>query len=408
MKCVFMILLSVMSMLINAQNENPPILWQIGKTDSSLVLVDTLPKIEDLTIISVCRTNNDTTAVYWYLNTSDTTFYALSPDGVFTESIQAHTPARVDQSITHIELVQLSFPANKNVSSVIRSGLDSELYELAVFDRHLASNEALQFMTYLAIKYGITLDLSDYVSSDTVLWSANINIDYYNRVTGVGRDSTWGLDVVCSSQCANEPTLMLCSDSVHEMQYAVAGDDNGALELSHYDTLSNVISRRWLVRNFGINTLSIAVSPSSIGMDTAEFCMIVFDGSGYSLVLPSSVDSFATFKNIQIDSSLILSFCGNSIQRLKERERERTINSDNIAVSLYPNPTHGEFYVDVVLKEPSPITVCVFDERGLIITNQKLEGSDKYNYCGQLTIPQAYKVEVSQGNDKVVQNLVVY
>lgn len=404
-----MIFFSLISVLSYAQDVNYPVVWHIGEPDSSIVFSDTLLHVDDMTIISVCRANDDSSAIYWNLRSSDTTFYALSPKGMFTESVPQHTQPRVDQSIPHIELVRFaSHDKNGNSNFVLSPGINSETYELAVFDKHLSTKEALQFMTYLAVKYGITLDLADYLVSDTVLWDAHKDIDYYNRVVGIGRDSVWGLNTLHSRQCANEPTITLIADSVQEKQYAIAGDNCESLEVTQYDTIDNVLARRWLVHNFGIDALSIAVSPSSIGLDTTEFCMIVFNGNSYSIVLPNSVDSFATFNNIRIDTSFVLSFCGNRLQRRDEREKKQMINSDRISIYIYPNPTHGEFHIDIELKEANPVVVNIFDERGMLVDQQKFDGSDKYYYVGQLTIPQVYMVEIIGKDDRIVENLVVY
>lgn len=409
MRKFFVIFFSLISVLSYAQDVNYPVVWHIGEPDSSIVFSDTLLHVDDMTIISVCRANDDSSAIYWNLRSSDTTFYALSPKGMFTESVPQHTQPRVDQSIPHIELVRFaSHDKNGNSNFVLSPGINSETYELAVFDKHLSTKEALQFMTYLAVKYGITLDLADYLVSDTVLWDAHKDIDYYNRVVGIGRDSVWGLNTLHSRQCANEPTITLIADSVQEKQYAIAGDNCEPLEVTQYDTIDNVLARRWLVHNFGIDALSIAVSPSSIGLDTTEFCMIVFNGNSYSIVLPNSVDSFATFNNIRIDTSFVLSFCGNRLQRRDEREKKQMINSDRISIYIYPNPTHGEFHIDIELKEANPVVVNIFDERGMLVDQQKFDGSDKYYYVGQLTIPQVYMVEIIGKDDRIVENLVVY
>ena len=74
------------------------------------------------------------------------------------------------------------------------------LNEFIFFNRDLTTNEMIRIETYLAVKYGITLDNSgggtqgDYLSTTSVtLWDASANSGYHNNVIGIGRDDNEGL-----------------------------------------------------------------------------------------------------------------------------------------------------------------------------------------------------------------------
>lgn len=70
-----------------------------------------------------------------------------------------------------------------------------EVGEIIIFNRALNFNRRRRVWSYLAIKYGITLDnlaggtTGDYVATDrTVLWDASTSPSYHNNVIGIGRD----------------------------------------------------------------------------------------------------------------------------------------------------------------------------------------------------------------------------
>lgn len=69
--------------------------------------------------------------------------------------------------------------------------------EVIVYNRTLNAEELLRVNSYLALKYGITLNngTSDYVASNgaTRMWTAADNAGYNFRITGVGRDNCQGL-----------------------------------------------------------------------------------------------------------------------------------------------------------------------------------------------------------------------
>lgn len=73
--------------------------------------------------------------------------------------------------------------------------------ELVVFPRFLQKDERLRVETYLALKYGITLE-NDYLSPSGVkLWGGS---DWMNRVTGFGRDVRSGFDQYSSTTVYEE------------------------------------------------------------------------------------------------------------------------------------------------------------------------------------------------------------
>lgn len=64
--------------------------------------------------------------------------------------------------------------------------------EVFVYNRDLTPDEIRRLESYMALKYGITLNngATDYVASDgtTVMWSASTNTPYVKHITGIGKD----------------------------------------------------------------------------------------------------------------------------------------------------------------------------------------------------------------------------
>jgi hypothetical protein len=85
-----------------------------------------------------------------------------------------------------------------------------DIAECLVFDRFLKKTEALKIETYLAIKYGITLIASDYLSSsERILWNYEENKDYSNGIAGLGKDSVLGLNQLQGSSSEEEGLLTI-------------------------------------------------------------------------------------------------------------------------------------------------------------------------------------------------------
>ncbi len=65
--------------------------------------------------------------------------------------------------------------------------------EFFIYDRELTPEERLKAETYLALKYGITLDKNYIDSKDQVLWDVEASEVYNNRITGIVNDTISGL-----------------------------------------------------------------------------------------------------------------------------------------------------------------------------------------------------------------------
>lgn len=69
-----------------------------------------------------------------------------------------------------------------------------DMAEIIVYNRTLTAAERNKVESYVAVKYGITLDQSatganDYVASDgTIIWNRTANTPFLNNITGIGRD----------------------------------------------------------------------------------------------------------------------------------------------------------------------------------------------------------------------------
>lgn len=82
------------------------------------------------------------------------------------------------------------------------SVFQGDISEIVVYDRKLGDTEKLKVNSYLALKYGLTLNSggTDYAASDfngttgTKMWTAADNAGYGKRITGIGKDSASGLE----------------------------------------------------------------------------------------------------------------------------------------------------------------------------------------------------------------------
>ena len=109
-----------------------------------------------------------------------------------------------------------AFNGNGPVSVGTNGQLDANIAEIIYFDTEDTGTNRQQVESYLALKYGITLDQStatDYLSSagtTTVVWDSSVDTDYNHDIAGIGRDDASGLDQRIS-RSVNDDSLVTVS-----------------------------------------------------------------------------------------------------------------------------------------------------------------------------------------------------
>jgi hypothetical protein len=72
--------------------------------------------------------------------------------------------------------------------------LNGKIAEALYFDHRISDTAVIQWISYLAVKYGITLAQTDYLDSrKNVIWDCTNYLDYCGTIAGLGRDDSTGL-----------------------------------------------------------------------------------------------------------------------------------------------------------------------------------------------------------------------
>lgn len=228
----------------------------------------------------------------------------------------------VNGQIGNTQNCALSFP-NSNLRIGAGGGggsgnvySDQNMAEIIAFDVSLGAADLKKVNTYLAIKYGLTLDHSgggtsgDYVAPDnTVIWDASVSPAYHNDVLGIGRD-----DVEClmqkQSHSADDSTrlyipLLASSNAlntnnlVNDSRYIMMGHNGGrmcATPASNAEIPTGLpascpifsrLEREWKVTNTGflqVFDCDFKVDPCAIpaSITPADLALLVDDDGDFS------------------------------------------------------------------------------------------------------------------------------
>ncbi len=138
------------------------------------------------------------------------------------------------------------------------SGLSGEIAEIIVYSTALTQTQKRQIETYLAIKYGLTLDsATDYLASDgtTVLYpSTTSHNGFPHDIAGIGRDDASQLSQLSSKSLSNDSLLIISNASdLSNGEFLLWGNDNGAVDNTNNGTPAGRlrVARIWRVAETG-------------------------------------------------------------------------------------------------------------------------------------------------------------
>ena len=223
----------------------------------------------------------------YYRNTSTTR------EGIYLDGRQDIDQAGINGDITG-PAIRIGRHATNGTG-----GLNGYFSEMIIYDANLSIGNRRRIESYLAIKYGITLNqttLTDYLRSDgSVIYPAASTASYGTYVfdiAGIGQDDDSGLDQDDSrSQNTNAMLRVYNPSSLGNGDFLVWGNNKGSLTTPNTaDVDGSIIERRlsrvWRVAETGnVGTVTMEFDLSSVpGAKTqADLRLLVDrDGDGFS------------------------------------------------------------------------------------------------------------------------------
>lgn len=201
--------------------------------------------------------------------------------------------------------------------------------EIVIFNHVLSSIEKQKIETYLAVKYGISInDISEknYVSSsDDILWDSKKNKNFNSRITGIGRDDSFNLYQKQSKNSSDDTTKFSITNikslnidnaaSIEDGNFLIWGDNGQELVFKEADLISfhpnRDLKRVWKVQinNVGNNLIATNVYFKSPSLEQGDILKLKkynnldnYQSDTFSMIVGEKLnDSIYVFKNIAWD-----------------------------------------------------------------------------------------------------------
>lgn len=211
-------------------------------------------------------------------------------------------------------------PRSQHLPVSVFSGI---VPEIILFNRFISPEERQKVESYLALKYGISLNqefpVSYLNSNGEIIWDAEMNADYCQNIAGIGRDDLSGLNQSIS-ESTQTPGVMKIGvlGELKNNSFLTWGDNGKPLRFEEESGIRK-LQREWKISAFNFKTDSLYFETNELSLseidpldDEETFWMMVdrsgtgkypFRQTGYVQCLPLSLsEGFIRFSSVVIDA----------------------------------------------------------------------------------------------------------
>ena len=336
------------------------------------------------------------------------------PESVISTYVRQQNSAPAANAVNNNE-VDIKFGNHTpSLQSGQSNGLVAEfiMYQIILKDKQIARIES-----YLAVKYGITLERNYVNSLGQTIWNRKTENLYSNNIAGIGRDDLSTLYQKQGTSCSSSEELTIGLDKIavsnskntgqlNDKDYLIWGDNARNFTLSP-DTDpkgSNILltEKKWLMKTSGKTARTISTELKidtktllSTGFPKEYFCLVIdrsgtgdFAPENCTYITPNSIspDGIASFSGIKWDTD----GSGKDAFSFGLKTEVNDVITDADAANLlsfqvYPNPTtDGQYNITVTLSKPTDIRINIYDIHLNLIETKKASGQANYLIPGKI------------------------
>lgn len=319
-----------------------------------------------------------------------------------------------------------------------------DIAEFVLFNHHIEDSSITQWISYLAIKYGVTLYRTDYRDSrQNIIWDYHRHPGFDYSIAGIGNDCAMGLHQK-QTYFADEQIVFGLGlpaennetnpNTLSDGEFIVLGMDHDALDngtaLYMQDGSEYTITGRTLVQVSGNATNQHPTFLRIDGelFDSGKLPILMIDRDGNEdftlehseIHYPDAIDTAGNllFTNLywDPDGNGVDAFClAAEVQdtmsaafnmRSAAANDDSEMSSHNVYL-LTPNPNAGQFRLYVALSETSDVVVNICTSDGKILSTMSGSGQSQYVFEGSERTPGIFLVEIISPLEHKVLKMIV-
>lgn len=311
--------------------------------------------------------------------------------------------------------------------------------EFLLFNQRIDNEELIKWLSYLSIKYGITLQETNYVNSrgDTI-WNYDKSPEYSLSIAGLGCDTSFGLNQK-KSRFLNDKVIIGTNDILNENNFILMGCDETLLndikvaETDIYDSLLYYGNCMMQVTGETAHQAAtfLTINADNWEGDLNQYKLLINRKNDedfftdFSLFSPTHIDTLhrlITFSNIFWDTDgdgkdffkFIYINSHQGLQNFSFIPNYNITNSDTNQVInkedsylLYPNPNFGNFSLQIDLTEAHDIQVKILTITGQVIDIINGYGQQHYLFNKFLPTQGYFLIDIVKGSEHKTLKMIV-
>lgn len=291
--------------------------------------------------------------------------------------------------------------------------------EFIVYETILKEKEIARIETYLALKYGITLE-KDYLNSlGKTIWNRKNDEVYSNNIAGIGRDDHSALYQKQSTSESTSDQLTIGVNNIalsnrqntgrlNDRDYLIWGDNAQSFAVTREARQGvgdiALSGKKWLIKSVGktANTISteLKIDTKTVltKLNLKEKFYLAIDRSGSGDFVPKncsyimadsiSAEGIASFSGLRWDTDGsgqdVFSF------GVKSTLAPEVLTGKDFAkltsFRVYPNPTaDGHYNIAVTLDKKADLNIEIYDVHLRLVESRKVTGLSEYLVPGNIT-----------------------
>lgn len=426
-RLIFIILLSFYSIIIYAYDGGIPF---IQHSDSTTTYKAYSIRIKDLnasglSIIGVSKINSVKAPTLWAIADKDSVFtiftekwfgnntknleYSLEKEDSIAIFTHAMGLCKKDSLLQNSSLY-IGYQNTNKVSPYFSLPKLSEepLVEYMVYDRILNSTARGMVESYLAIKYGISLNQevpTNYIGAKgDIIWSGEENKSYKEDIAGIGRDDKTKLNKKRGSSI-NSPLspVVSASEDLADGMYLL-WSHNGKRPLERVWALSSTGNWEETQCNFQFKLGGEENLPI---LEKDEIYTMLVDTSGTSeFNSDATINYSAKYKDAEniVFTNVIIPTSQSHFTITKRKLTDEEKENPYQYIHVHPSPSiDGNIFVECSLWEITPIEVEIYNVIGLPIFKGEFSSSNYYNVKAVLPTAGTYVILV-----KIEESILTY
>lgn len=416
---------------------SPAFHWKCPSADSLLnfhpatvspLHFDSIPYAEDYTVVVVYKPVVDTEGTVWQLVFADSIVRGLTTERIVSDSIAIRYAEQSDRKPV-IHTLRQSAPdiSSADISLSVGDG-NIKVSEVMYFNHRLGNSALRRVQSALAIRYGITLGLVDYIggNGNRVWQHRRDSAMFHHRITGIGSDTTCNLHQLCSRSEMDGAVVTLSADSLPQGAYLLVGDNDAPLTFQLENGDVETLARQWRMQASGAEGVDFSLSFDTrrIPIPTDSLVLLLDD----NVVLPSvATTNEVRFDNLWLPSdtctftlargSILWQLAqsgtkgakghgGNGDDNTTKSDNTHTLTHSSIQTfSVFPNPTTGHFNIEVSGARQVHVTIYNLQGKEMAVYND----SDRDQYCFEGSLPSGnvYYATITTESGSQTMKLVV-